>query len=91
MLDYCKNIINIEPIEDKFKAFGWQTAIVDGHNILELYDILTHAKIRISDKPLVIIANTVKGKGVVRLEEDSLCHIKSLTIEEVDRLLMEMN
>jgi len=91
MLDYCKNIIDIEPIEDKFKVFGWQTAIVDGHNIEELYDILTHAKIRISDKPIVIIANTVKGKGVARLEKDSLCHIKSLTIEEVDKLLMEMN
>jgi transketolase len=91
MLDYCKNIIDIEPIEDKFKAFGWQTTIVDGHNIVELYDVLTHAKMCKSDKPKVIIANTVKGKGVARLEKDSLCHIKALTIEEIDKLLMETN
>ena len=91
MLDYCKNIIDIEPIEDKFKAFGWQTAVVDGHNIMELYDVVTNAKMCKSDKPKVIIANTVKGRGVTRLEKDSLCHIKALTIEEIDKLLMEIN
>lgn len=91
MLDYCKNIINFEPIEEKFKVFGWQTTIVDGHNIPDLYDVLTHAKESSIEKPGVIIANTVKGKGVPRLERDSLCHIKSLSIEEIDKLLMEMS
>lgn len=92
MLDYCKNIINFEPIEDKFAAFGWQTTIVDGHNIADLYNTLTLARESSTDeKPRVIVANTVKGKGVARLETDSLCHIKALSIEEIDRLLMEMN
>ncbi len=91
MLDYCKNIINFEPVEDKFKVFGWQTTTVDGHNIPDLYHALIHEKESRIEKPKVIVANTVKGKGVPRLESDSLCHIKSLSIEEIDKLLMEMH
>jgi transketolase len=91
MLDYCKKIINLEPIEDKFKVFGWQTTVVDGHNIPNLYDVLTDAKESSIEKPKVIIANTVKGKGVPRLEKDSLCHIKALSAEEIDKLLLEVN
>jgi len=91
MLDYCKNIIDLEPIEDKFEVFGWQPATVDGHNISELYETMTHVMDCGGDKPKVVIANTVKGKGVPRLETDSLCHIKSLTIDEIDQLLAEMN
>ena len=90
MLDYCRNIIDLEPIEKKFEIFGWQFAIVDGHDIGKLYSILSSAKEVTTVKPKVIIANTVKGKGVPRLEKDSLCHIKSLSIEEIDQLLLEM-
>jgi transketolase len=91
MLDYCKNIINLEPIDEKFKAFGWQPTIADGHNIQELLNILSCVKDDTTDKPKLIIANTVKGRGVPRLETDSLCHIKALSTEEIDQLLMEMN
>ena len=91
MLDYCKNIINLEPIDEKFKVFGWQPTIVDGHNIQKLYNVLSSIKVENTDKPKVIIADTVKGKGVPRLETDSLCHIKALSTEEIDQLLMEIN
>lgn len=91
MLDYCKNIINLEPINEKFRVFGWQPTIVDGHNIQKLYNVLFSIKEENTDKPKVIIANTVKGKGVPRLETDSLCHIKALSTEEIDQLLMEIN
>ena len=90
MLDYCKNIINLEPIDEKFKAFKWKTDIVDGHNIKDLLDILKVIKNHNSNQPQAIIANTVKGKGVCRLETDSLCHIKSLSEAEIDKLLEEM-
>ena len=89
MLDYCKNIIDLEPIDEKFRAFGWQPTILDGHNIDELYNVLSFMKQETSQKPRVIIANTVKGRGVPRLETDSLCHIKALSIEEIDQLLAE--
>jgi transketolase len=91
MLDYCKNILNLEPIDEKFRVFGWRPTIVDGHNIQKLYNVLSSIKKENTDKPKVVIADTVKGKGVPRLETDSLCHIKSLSTEEIDQLLMEPN
>jgi len=93
MLDYCKNIIDLGSLSKKFVDFGWQPLVVDGHNINELYNILrffTKDPLIYKDiVPNVIIADTVKGKGVPRLETDSLCHIKSLSTEEIDQLLLE--
>lgn len=91
MLDYCKNIIDLEPIDRKIKEFGWETIKVDGHDVGELYNTLSSLKQKASSKPRVIIADTVKGRGVPRLETDSLCHIKALSTEEIDRLLLEDN
>ncbi|HAB50607.1 MAG TPA: transketolase [Ignavibacteriales bacterium] len=90
MLDYCANILNLEPIDAKFKVFKWQPKIVDGHNVEELYGVLSSLKADNSECPKVVIANTIKGKGVPRLETDSLCHIKALNTEEIDKLLSEM-
>lgn len=90
MLDYCTKILNIEPLDLKFETFNWKTNIIDGHDIEQLYNALSLLKQDVSDKPKVLIANTIKGKGVPRLETDSLCHIKALTAEEIDQLLMEM-
>ena len=91
MLDYCKNIIDLNPLEDKFQVFGWETATVDGHDEQALYDTFTAIKTVNHSMPLVIIADTVKGKGVARLESDSLCHIKALTVAEIDQLLQGEN
>ncbi len=90
MLDYCTKILNLEPLDSKFGTFKWKTKVVDGHNIEQLFNALSFFKRDESDKPKVLIANTIKGKGVARLEADSLCHIKALTAEEIDQLLMEM-
>jgi len=90
MLDYCKNIIDLGPLDEKFINFGWQPIVVDGHSIPKLYNVLSFIKKDPCGIPNVIIADTVKGKGVPRLETDSLCHIKSLSTEEVDQLLLGM-
>ncbi|MFA4828263.1 MAG: transketolase [Thermodesulfovibrionales bacterium] len=89
MLDYCKNILNLEPIDAKFSVFNWKTTVVDGHNLEQLYPALLALKQDESNGPKVLIADTVKGKGVPRLETDSLCHIKALRAEEIDQLLGE--
>ncbi|MEW6088404.1 MAG: thiamine pyrophosphate-dependent enzyme [bacterium] len=89
MLDYCAKILNLEPLDKKFEIFNWKTKIVDGHNIKELYDSLLSFKKDEINKPKVLIANTIKGKSVPRLETDSLCHIKALKAEEIDKLLRE--
>jgi transketolase len=90
MLDYCTNILNLEPIDEKFNVFKWRPIIVDGHNVEELYSVLSSLKSDDSVYPKVVIANTIKGKGVPRLETDSLCHIKALNTEEIDKLLSGM-
>lgn len=89
MLDYCKNIINLEPIEEKFKVFGWDVRSVDGHNTLKLYETLSALKGKRNGKPKAVIAHTIKGRGVSRLETDPLCHIRSLSRKEVDALIGE--
>lgn len=89
MLDYCKKILKLEPLDKKFKAFGWKTKVVDGHDVEQLYEALWDCKNDRSNKPKVLIANTIKGKGVPRLEADFLCHIKAVKGEEIDALIME--
>lgn len=90
MLDFCENVIQLEPLKEKFKVFGWDVSVVDGHNIAELHKALLRAKMKKNNKPKVVIANTVKGKGVPRLETDPLSHIRMLEKDEIDALLSEM-
>lgn len=90
MLDYQKNIIDLEPLDEKFKTFNWKVKAVDGHNVEELYAALKDLKEDESAHPKVLIANTKKGKGVPELEMVPLCHIKSLKKEEIDNILMRL-
>lgn len=87
MLDYQRNILGLEPLEEKFAAFGWEVKTVDGHDIEQLYSSLSSLKTSKDNKPKVLIANTCKGKGIQQLEGDRLCHVKSLTAEEIDNIL----
>ncbi len=89
MMDYCKNILDLRPLKDKFEVFKWKTASVDGHDVVKLHDTLMRLKNDKNAKPKVLIADTVKGKGVPRLEKDSLCHIKTVSAKEVDNLIGE--
>ena len=83
MLDYCDRILRLAPLEEKFRAFGWEVASVDGHNLPKVYDRLRKLKTEQAQRPKVLVANTVKGKGVPALEQDVLCHIRTLKDEEV--------
>jgi transketolase len=56
-------VMNIEPLEEKYRAFGWEVIHTDGHNIEKLIEAFTLAE-KVKNKPLVIIAHTLKGKGV---------------------------
>ena len=90
MLDYCRNIVDLSPLEEKFKIFGWETGVIDGHNMESVYNSLKNLKEKKSDKPEVLIADTIKGKGVPQLENDVLCHIKSLKEEEITKATGEL-
>lgn len=87
MLDYCKNIIDLEPLEEKFRAYKWMAERVEGHDVSQLYGSLLNLKEDKSNKPKLLIADTIKGKGVPGLETDPLSHIKNIKPEEIDRVI----
>lgn len=87
MLDFCKNIIDMAPLEKKFRTFNWKVKTIDGHDVQKTYNTLRSVKIDRSGCPKVVIADTIKGRGVPQLEGDSLCHIKSLKEVEINDLL----
>jgi len=72
--DFTENIVKLEPIEKKWESYGWETKRIDGHNFEEIFDALKGVKERQTEKPLVIIANTIKGKGVSFMENKILWH-----------------
>jgi len=82
----------VQPIDKKFQSFGWQTLEVDGHNIERILETYDKAKeIAISHKkPVAIIANTVKGKGVSFMENTSTWHGKAPNKEQFEAALKEL-
>lgn len=74
-LDYNENTLEIEDMGAKWRAFGWNVIDIDGHNHDELKSAFNNALAE-KDKPTVIIANTVKGKGVPFMEMDILWHYR---------------
>ncbi len=88
MLGYQKDILGLEPLEEKFTTFKWTAETVDGHNTKQLYNALYNLKNNnSSSQPKVLIANTHKGKGIPELENDHLCHVKTLKAEKIDDIL----
>lgn len=74
-LDFCENTIRLNPFADKWKAFGWNVIDIDGHNHDELKKAF-RAAYENKGVPTVIIANTIKGKGVSFMENDILWHYR---------------
>jgi len=86
---YCSDVMNVEPIEDKFIAFGWNVFTIDGHDMHEIINALDEAE-RIKEKPTMIVANTVKGKGVSIFEGKVQYHGMAPTHEELEIALKEL-
>ena len=74
-LDYCENTIKLSPFADKWRAFGWNVLDIDGHDHAALQRAFELAKNH-KGSPSVIIANTVKGKGISFMENDILWHYR---------------
>ncbi len=91
MLDFSKNIINMNSLNKKFEAFNWDVyEVKDGHDIEEVYSILKSVIETRKQKPKVVIVNTIKGKGAPFLETHALSHILSLKSEDIDSLIKEI-
>lgn len=82
-------ILQIEPLDKKFKYFGWDVKKIDGHNLKDIKNSL--AKRNMGKKPLVIIADTIKGKGVSFMEDDNNWHYKSPNKNELVNAINEIN
>ncbi len=68
VLDYTEDCVSLEPFRDKLLAFGWDVEEVDGHSFKELSGVFANMRDRQSSKPLAVIADTLKGKGVSFME-----------------------
>ena len=82
--------LNTEDIEQKFRCFGFNTNIIDGHNIESILDAFSKAKM-CKDKPTAIIAKTVKGKGVSFMENNPNWHGKAPSDEEYKKAIEELS
>lgn len=84
-----EDIMPLEPLKDKYEAFGWHVIDVDGHNMEEIVNAVEQAK-AIYEKPTVIIAHTIPGKGIKEMEFDYSWHGKAPKDEEAKRFLKEL-
>jgi len=83
------DVMNVEPLEEKYRGFGWDVVRINGHDMKQVVDALENAKKDLG-KPLVILANTVKGKGVSFMEDVAGWHGKSPNLEEMQKGLAEL-
>ncbi len=86
---YTEDIMPLEPLADKWRAFNWHVQEIDGHNMREIIDAVNEAK-AVFEKPSVIIARTIPGKGVREFERKFEWHGKPPTKEEAKLALQEL-
>ena len=84
-----EDIMPLEPLDEKFEAFNWHTIEIDGHNFEQINNAVNEAK-AITEKPVVIIAYTIPGKGVKEWEKKYEWHGKPPTKEEAERAIKEL-
>lgn len=86
MLDFTDKIVSHIDLPQKFKSFGWSVSEVDGHDVEDVRTALNKMKDKRENLPKVLIAKTLKGRGVPGLENKPLCHIinpKTETLKEI--------
>ncbi len=86
--DRSQDVMALEPFVEKWRAFGWESCEIDGHDMQQIVDILS--KPNTTGKPMAVIAHTVKGKGVSFMEDDNNWHYRIPKTEEVDAAKKEL-
>jgi transketolase len=85
-----RKVMNPLPIDEKFKAFGWNVINIDGHNYEEIYNAVLEAQ-KVKEKPTVIVAKTIKGKGVSFMEDDPSWHGSPPKQEQYEKAIKELD
>jgi transketolase len=86
---WVKDVMQIEPLADKYTSFGWEVIGIDGHNMSQIVAAFAKAR-EVVGKPVVILANTIKGKGVGFMEDQIGWHGKVPNRTELDAALVEL-
>jgi len=87
-LDFCENTLSLAPLDKKFEDFGYNVLSVDGHNH-EALKMAFNKKFE-NEKPKMVLANTIKGKGISFMENNILWHYRSPQGEEYEAAVKEL-
>jgi transketolase len=82
-IDFIKNISNLNNLKNRWESFGWEVFEVDGHNIKELKKVFLEIKLLKNDKPKMLIAHTIKGKGCSFMQNKAIWHYRLPNKEEL--------
>ena len=86
-----ENIKSLGNLKKRYKNFGWETFETDGHNIKKLIRVIQKARKHYNGKPKIILAHTIKGKGVSFMENKAKWHAKQITMQDKKRALEELS
>jgi len=89
-LDSTDNILKVEPLTDKFEAFGFDVKSIDGHNFDEISDLFKSFLKNENGRPKCIVLNTIKGSGVSYMENDAKWHFRAPSEKEFHDGLIEL-
>jgi len=88
--DFTENLVKLNPMDEKFEAFGCEVKTINGHSFKEMFGALGDVRSRKSDRPLVIIAETTKGCGISFMENVPLWHGLAPTGEDAEKAKQEI-
>jgi len=86
---FLKDVMNVEPLAEKWESFGWEVIRADGHDVVGLMDAFDKVR-EIKGKPSVILADTIKGKGISFMENKASWHGVAPKEDEVEKALVEL-
>jgi transketolase len=89
-IDFTESCLRLEPLENKWREFGWDVVTIDGHSFDEIFAAFKDFRNRESSRPLMIIASTVKGKGISMLENNPMSHVIIPMAEQLNRAREEL-
>jgi transketolase len=87
---WVKDVMRVEPLAEKYAAFGWETMRIDGHDMAQVVDAFGRAR-TVEGKPVVILADTIKGKGVSFMQDQAGWHGRTPNRDELTAALKELD
>ena len=87
---YVEDVMGVHPLDEKFKSFNWHVQVIDGHDLKQVEDAIAKA-LTLKERPSVIIANTVKGKGISFMENQAGWHGRAPNKDELALAVKELD